>query len=160
MSKTILPPLLATMVLGLIGLFAVWTQEPWLAPSLGSAVFTQVMTPSDSSAKPANILAGQIIGAIAGFAGVFVAGVASAPPFFGAHTLLLSRVLALSVAACLACLAQLATGFATPAGGATALVVAVGAETASWSGFGHLAVGIVLVTLGGELSRRLVLRLQ
>lgn len=44
------------------------------------------------------------------------------------------------------------------AGGATALIVALGAETATADGAARLAAGILLVTLLGEAARWLVLR--
>jgi CBS-domain-containing membrane protein len=45
------------------------------------------------------------------------------------------------IAGLLAAAGQMATGALTPAGGATALVVALGAESADWRGVLHLGVG-------------------
>lgn len=153
-------PVLAALVLGVIAVLGVWMQEPWLAPSLGSAVFTQVLTPDQPSAKPYTIGVGQLLGGAAGFAGVFLAGAAAAPQFMGDHALIFARAAAVVVAALLAAALQLACGATTPAGGATAVVVAVGAESATWAGAFHLAVGILLVTGLGEVARRAVSRLR
>ncbi len=82
------------------------------------------------------------------------------PQFMGDHTLVGARVLAVLIAAFLAALAQLLTCATTPAGGATAMVVAIGAETADTIGAIHLIVGILLVTAFGEAARQFLLRLQ
>jgi hypothetical protein len=145
---------LIAAILGVIAATAVWAQEPFLAPSLGSAVFTQLLHPQEASARPSAILVGQVLGAAAGFAGVFAAGAVGAPGFFGAHRLVWARVAASIVAGLLAAGGQVVTGALTPAGGATALVVALGAESADWQGVLHLGVGLVLVTGFGEGARR------
>jgi hypothetical protein len=153
-------PVLIAAIIGAVAAFGVWAQEPWLAPSLGSAVFTQLLHPEAASAKPFAILVGQVLGAAAGFAGVFLAGAGSLPPFMGGHRLLPARVSAIAMTSFLAAILQLASGALTPAGGATALVVAMGAEADNWTGAMHLAVGLLLVTALGEPARRLVLRLR
>ena len=150
--------LLIAAILGVIAAFAVWAQEPFLAPSLGSAVFTQLLHPNEKSAMPHAILVGQILGAASGFAGVFMAGAMVAPPFMGSHPLDWVRVPAIVIAGMLAAALQLVTGALTPAGGATALVVALGGESANWHGVVHLAVGLVLVTVLGEAARKVIVR--
>jgi hypothetical protein len=156
----ILAPVFIAIILGAAAAFAVWAQEPFLAPSLGSSVFSQLLHPQEKSAKPYAIVAGQILGAAAGFAGVFVAGAAIAPPFIGSHPLTSVRVGAIVVAGLLAATGQVATGALTPAGGATALVVALGAEADDWNGIIRLAVGLVIVTALGEVARQFLLRLH
>ncbi len=47
MAKLITPAL-GTIILSVIALIAVWTQQPLLAPSLGSAAFTQLLSPQTS----------------------------------------------------------------------------------------------------------------
>lgn len=157
-------PLLATVlvaaILSVLAAASLWAQAPFLAPSLGSAVFTQVLHPREASARPYAILVGQILGAASGFAGVYLAGAAAAPPFSGDHTLVAARLAAIAIAGLLAAGGQRATGALTPAGGATALVVALGAEPANWHGVRDLAVGLAIVTLLGEAARRLMLRPQ
>ena len=160
MLNKLLTAVLPAAILALIAALSVWTQEPWLAPSLGSAAFAQTLSPDHTSAKPYSISVGQLIGLIAGLIGVFVAGATTTPQFMGDHTLVGARVLAVSIAAFLAALAQLLTSATTPAGGATAMVVAIGAETADMMGVIHLIVGILLVTVFGEAARQFLLRLQ
>ena len=129
---------------------AVVTQEPFLAPSLGAAVFVQVMTPETSAARAWNTAGGQLAGMVGGFAGVFGAGATTLPAFFGDHRLVVQRVLALVIATLLTVIVQQFARCVSPAGGATAIVVAFGEEGANWLGVEHLLGGTLLVTVVGE----------
>jgi hypothetical protein len=151
-------PIVIALVLGVIAVLSIWTQQPWLAPSIGSAVFAQVLNPDQPSAKPYSIGVGQLLGGVAGFAGVFIAAAATTPQFMGGHELVAARAIAVAVAVLLAAALQLLAKATNPAGGATAVVIAIGAETATLAGAFHLAVGILLVTALGEAARQAVLR--
>lgn len=152
-----LPPVLIAVVIIFIAVLSMWLGEAWLVPSLGSAVFTQALSPEQESALPYSIGIGQLVGAAAGMIGVFVAGAGNVPAFMGDH-LVWARVLAAGIAVLLGAVVQILLNAKTPAGGATALVVALGAETASWAGAGRLVVGITLVTVLGEAVRQVMLR--
>lgn len=65
MAKLITPAL-GTIILSVIALIAVWTQQPLLAPSLGSAAFTQLLSPQTAGARPYSIFMGQLVGVLAG----------------------------------------------------------------------------------------------
>ena len=158
MTKRVLQAVLCAFVLTVIALIAVWAQAPLLAPSLASSAFAQILNPESSSAKPWSNTAGQICGLIAGVVGVHLAGAASIAPFMGTHPLLYARVVAVLIAALLAASLQLALKATSPAGGATAIVVAIGAETANAAGFERMLIGIILVSALGEAARLAVLR--
>lgn len=160
MPEYLAKSLLVPIVLGLVGLIAIWVQIPFLAPSLASGVFSQVTTPSAPAARMWNISVGQVCGVAGGFVGVWLAGAGTAPPFFLDHHLVLLRVVAVAIAALITIVLQHALRATTPAGGATAVVVAVGAENATWPGFGHLLGGIVLVATLGEIARLVVQRME
>ena len=159
-ASKIAAPVLAAVTVGVIAVISVWMQEPWLAPSLGSAVLAQTLSPDQPSAKPYSIAVGQLLGAAAGFAGVFIAGATTVPAFMGDHDLTWARAGAVALALLLVAALQLACKATTPPGGATAVVVAIGAEAANWSGVLHLAIGILLVTALGEGARQLILRMR
>ena len=154
----LLQPVAAAIMLGVVALVAVWTGEPILVPSLGSAIFTEIYTASEPSASFYSIGVGQLAGLVGGFVGVTVALAASAPSFMGHHPLVYARVLAVLAAVVVAGALQMLLKAVSPAGGATALVVALGTETADWHGAGRMLVGIALATSLGEVARRLVLR--
>lgn len=160
MARHILPPLLATLVLCAIAVVAVWLQQPLLAPSLGAAVFSQVLHADERSAAPYNLAVGQIIGGAAGFLGVVLAGQAHAHPLIGTHDLPAGRILAVAIGVPLAVVGQMLANARTPTGGATALVVALGVETPTLAGGVRLLAGIALVMTLGEAARRLVARFE
>lgn len=158
MTKQLLKPIAATAVLAIIGAFSVWAQEPWLMPSLGSAVFVQTLTPEEPTATPYVTGVGQLLGLVSGFIGVYIAAATVTPMFMGENALTFARVLAVAVATLLTAGLQLALKAKSPAGGATAVVVALGLETANWAGAWRLVVGIALVTALGEAARQIILR--
>ncbi len=158
--EKLVPPVLLAVVLGAIGLFSVWAHQPWLVPSLGSAAFTQLLSPDEPSAKPYSTGVGQLIGGAAGLFGLFVTGAGAMPQFMGDHALALHRVLAVLIAVLVAGIAQTAARAKSPAGGATALIVALGVETANWAGVGRLVIGIALVTVLGEAARQMIVKLR
>ena len=108
----------------------------------------------------ASISAENSLGGASGFTAVFLARAAASPMFFGTRPLVAARVAAVTIAVLISALLQLASRATTPAGAATAIVVAIGLETASWTGVRDLVVGIALVTALGEAARQLILRAQ
>lgn len=158
--KLILPPLLLVIVIGFIALSSVWAQEAWLAPSIAAAAFTQLFTPTQTGAKPYTIVVGQLIGAAAGFAAVYLAHAMQVGKMMGDHDITYERAAAVAIAVLLTSVFQMAAEARSPAGGTTAVVIAIGAETATAAGALRLAVGIVLVAILGEIARRVLIRLQ
>jgi CBS-domain-containing membrane protein len=158
MSKTALQGFMAAAVLSLIGAISVLMQQPLIAPSLASAVLVQVMSPTEPSARPWNTVVGQLVGLAAGLTGVYAAFATTTPIFMGSHTLVWARVLAVVIAIALTVVGETILQASSPAGGATAVVLAIGAETANWAGFGRMVLAIALVTALGEIGRRAMLR--
>lgn len=157
MTKTALQGLLVAGVLAIIAALSVLLQQPLLVPSLGSAVFVQVMSPTEPNAKPWNTAVGQFVGVAAGLISVYVAFASTVPIFMGDHPLVWARVLAVVIAVTLTVLGENVLKATSPAGGATAVVLAIGAETGDWAGVGRMALAIVLVTALGEFARRIML---
>ena len=159
MSK-LLQPVLAAIVMGVVALVAVWSREPILVPSLGSAVFTQIFSAREPSATFYSVGIGQVAGVVGGLFGVTIAFAASAPPFMGDHPLVYARVVAVVVAAIVTAALMILLGAVSPAGGATALVLALGAETPDVAGVVRMLVGIAVATGLGEAARLAVLRTE
>lgn len=159
LARAAVKPIAASVVLAIIGAWAVRVQVPWLVPSLGSAVVAQTLDAPQPTSRPWSIGGGQVMGLAGGFAGVYLLGAGSTPIFMGDHRLTFARIGAAAIAVLIAGALQLAFQAKSPAGGATALIVALGQETANWSGAGRLITGILLVTVLGEIARRIVLRM-
>ena len=152
--------LLATAILAFMSALSLWWQAPIIMPSIASAVLTQTMAPKTPSARLWNTGVGQIVGAAGGFIGVYLGGAAGTPHFLAHHPLVDFRLFAIVIAIAITALVQPLLKATSPAGGATALVVAAGVELATWDGAGRLLAGIVVVTALGEVARLIVLRMQ
>ncbi len=155
--RKIASPLLLVLVIGLIAVASVPAQQSWLAPSIAAAAFTQVFNAAQPGARLYTIILGQVIGVVSGFAGTLLARAGDAPKFIGNHDITWQRVLAIVIAVAITATLQELFKARSPAGGTTAVVVAVGAETATLDGAIRLAVGIVMVAVLGEAARRVML---
>lgn len=158
MLKSVLQPVLITVVVGVIGVFAVWAQQPWLAASIGASAFLQLFLPDHPSGQAWTAGVGQLCGLVGGFAGVYAAGATMAPVFIEHHELVYSRVLAIVVAVLVTSVLQVSLSAKSAAGGALALLFAMGEESPTLASAGVALVGIVLVTAMGEAARRAVVR--
>lgn len=159
MLKFVVVPALMVAVIGGIAAISVGTQDTFLAPSIAAAAFTQLFSPLQPGARPYTIVLGQIAGAAAGFVGVHLTHAMDFGKLMGARDLAWERVAAVAVAVAIAAVVQMALKARSPAGGTTAVVVAVGAETADIAGAVRLAVGIVLVAVLGEIARQILVRI-
>ncbi len=158
LAHWVIPPIAAAVVLCAIGAIGITAHDAWLVPSLGSAIFVQVMTPKEPSASLWSTLLGQLVALPAGFIAVFVSRAETAPTFLSGHPLEPDRLLAVAIASILTILAQRSLKATCPAGGAVALLLALGTTPPTGHGALLLAIGIVLVTLFGEPMRMLILR--
>jgi hypothetical protein len=92
------PALLSSLVIGAVGVFALMAREPWLFPSLGPTIFLHMVNSGEPAARSRNTLLGHGVGALAGFAALFVAGAQDAPSAFSSEGLVASRVVATALA--------------------------------------------------------------
>ncbi len=157
MRQGLVSVLAALVVTASIGALGVWAGQAWLVPSVGAAALVQVLTPDQPSAKPWNVLLGQLLGGVAGFIAVYVAGAITAAPFTSGQPLSWSRVGAAATAMLLTAAGQRALKAANPAGGAITLLVALGAVPPTVSGAALLLIGVLLVTALGEAARYVLL---
>ncbi len=158
LAHWVLPTVASAIILAAIGALGLAAQDAWLVPSLGSAIFVQVMTPKEPSAHWWNSFAGQLIAIPAGFLGVYVTRAEAAPAFLSGHPLEPIRLAAVAIAIAATVLAQRGLKATCPAGGAVALLIALGTVPPDLHGAALLAIGILLVTILGEPARLLILR--
>jgi hypothetical protein len=114
--------------------------------------------PEEPSARAWNTGIGQFIGAAGGFGAVSLATAEWTPHFMGNNPLTVACLAAAAMAVLMTCVLQRICRATSAAGGATALVVALGAETATKDGPIRLVAGILPVTVLGEAARWLLLR--
>lgn len=146
------------IVIGLIGLIAVWANMPFLLASLGPTLAIQTTTPQQPSAHPWNVSVGNLIGLGVGVLAVYVTGAIHAPPFLQGNPLSLDRVAAAVFGVGIGILIEFLLHASHPPAAATSLLVTLGGVDIDWRGVGSVLIGIALVTIFGEAARRLRLR--
>lgn len=149
----------AGIVIALIGLIATWAGIPLLFASLGPSVAIQASSPQQPIARPWNVAAGHLIALGIGVAALYATGAIAAPPFLDSHPLSLARVAAAALALGVGIFLEFVLKASHPPAAATSLLVTLGAVQISEKGIIAVISGIFLVTILGEVTRQLRLRL-
>ena len=142
-------------ILLVIGAFGIWAEQLWLIPSLGPSLFLQIMTPAHQNARAKNTFLGHLLGLIIALAAVYLTGADAAPSATGTDLLTWPRVFASARAVAVLLGAQVALRLKHPPAAATALIVALGAVDPTWPGVAAVFMAILLLTVLGEMARRL-----
>jgi CBS domain-containing membrane protein len=123
--------LLCGFSIGLLGLFALATQTPFVFPSLGATAFILIMAPTSPAASARNALGAHLVGALCGCATFHL---------FGLHAITASlangggfeHVAACSLALAATCGLMSLLGLVHPPAGATTLICSLGFLPSWW----------------------------
>ena len=148
-------PLASGIALGVPGLIALLTHHLILFASLGPTSVMIAQQPQLSSTKPYNAIVGHMAGLGAGFFAVWVLGIAAQPSVFIAHEVSGARVCAALLAIAVATGLEIILKAQHPPGAATTLLAALGSFRLGWTDTWEVLVGVVAVTLAGELLQKL-----
>ena len=148
-------PLASGAALGVPAVIALLTHHLILFASLGPTSVMIAQQPLLSSTKPYNAIAGHMIGLGAGFFAVWALGLAAAPSVFVAHTVSGPRVCAALLASVIAVGLEMLLKAQHPPGAATTLLAALGSFRVGWTDTWEVLVGVVAVTVAGELLQKL-----
>ena len=149
----------AAIVVGLIGLIAIWASIPLLFASLGPTVVIQAGKPQQRIAYPWNVAAGHLIALGVGVAALYASGAITQPPFLSLHQLSPARISAAAFAVGIGIFIEYLLKASHPPAASTSLLVTLGVVPINAKGIIAVAGGIGLVTVFGELVRQLRLRL-
>lgn len=154
-SPGALAALLSALVMGAIGALGIWAGQAWLFPSLGPTVFLQAVTPEEPSARPWNVLVGHAIGVAAGLAALFLLGAQGDPPALTSEVLTSGRVAATALAVGATVALQLLVSAQHPPAAATTMLITLGSLKPDGHTILLIAIGLALVAVLGEGTRRL-----
>ena len=140
--------------MAVIGVAGIAVGVPWLFPSLGPTIAIQSESPDAFVARPWNVVAGHLIGALVGIGCIHLTGVIAEAPVNVSLVLSWRRVIAASLAVFISMALQRLAKAQHPPAQATTLLVVVGALAADLHGALVLLAGIVLVAALGEAVRR------
>ena len=121
-------PAVAAGLVVLVGRMGVLLGQPLLVPSLGPSAALIALLPSHPTARAWNTVTGHLIGLLAGFAAVALAGAASAPSVLSGGELTWSRVGAATLAMALTLAGCALARAGHPPAAATTLLVALGGD--------------------------------
>lgn len=147
-----LAPLLEAALIVILALAGWLSRTPLVFASLGPTAFEIIETPKRPSARPYNIIVGNLIAVLAAFAAMWLTG-AWAAPSVSAHGVPLDRVWAATVAAMLTVFGTLLSRAAQPAALSTTLLIALGIMQTVKDGI-MIMVAVLLITAIGEPLRR------
>ncbi len=148
-------PLASGVALGVPGLVALLSHHLILFASLGPTSVMIAQQPLLASTKPYNSIVGHMIGLGAGFFAVWVLGIAAQPSVFIVHMVSGPRVCAALLALAIATGLEILLEAQHPPGAATTLLAALGSFRLDWTDTWEVLVGVVAVTITGELLQML-----
>jgi len=148
----VLAPLLEAALLAVLGLAGWATHQPLIFASLGPTAYELIETPERRSAKPYNIIMGNLIALLSAFAALWITGAWFAAPV-SANGVPLQRVWAAVLAALITVLLTLLAKATQPAALSTTLLVALGILQEPRDG-AIIFISILLITAFGEPLRR------
>lgn len=147
-----LAPLLEAALIAVLALAGWLSRTPLVFASLGPTAFEIVETPKRPSARPYNILMGNLIAVLAAYAALWMTGAWSVPSV-SPHGVPLDRVWAATVAAMLTVFGTLLARATQPAALSTTLLVALGIMQTAKEVI-MILLAVCMITAIGEPIRR------
>ena len=146
-------PVVAAVLILVVGALGVVAGSPWLVPSLGPTAVLIAVTPLHPTARPWNTVVGHLGGVLAGALAVTAFGAWAAPTVMGDHVLVTARVVAATLAIALTLVIGSMTRASHPPAAATTLLVALGGIATLDQAVALLA-GVIAIAVVGEAARR------
>lgn len=151
-------PIVAALLMLIVGLIGLLAHQPWLFPSLGPTAFLQAEQPEQPSARFYNTVMGHLHGLVAGIIAVLLLGASAAPPVLSTGELTPVRVWAAVLAVALNMLSGFVLKASHPPAAATTLLVALGGFKPTWQDAVTVMIGVLIVAIVGEALRRFRLK--
>jgi len=150
--EVFLAPILEAALIVILAVVGWLSRTPFVFASLGPTAFEIVETPKRPSARPYNVIVGNLIAVLAAFAALWLTG-SWAAPSVSAHGIPLDRVWAATVAAMLTVFGTLLVRATQPAALSTTLLIALGIMQTVRDGI-IIMLAVLLITAIGEPLRR------
>jgi len=154
-TQTLYCPLAAGVVVVLPGALAVWSHQLLLFASLGPTAALMVQEPGHPAADWYNAVVGHALGMVAACSLVWLFALGNAPSVFEQHEISWARVSAASLALTLAIALERWAKVQHPPAASTTLLIALGSFRPTWHDCATILTGVVAVTVGAEIVKRL-----
>ncbi len=150
-------PVVAGVLMLIVGLIGFASGRPLLLPSLGPSAFEHSEQPKENVSRFYNTLMGHMIALGAGFLAVAIVNAWDAPPVLSAHTVTLARVGAATLAVAITLAVITLVRASHPPAAATTLLVALGAFRTAGDAL-TVFLGVLILAVLGEIARRVRIR--
>ena len=147
-------PLASGTLVLVAGAMTLATGSPWLFAALGPTAVLVAANPGHPTTRFHTVVLGHVSALLCGWLAVVLMGAGDAPSLFGGHTVSVTRVWASAVAVAVTTLIQPSLKAYHPPAAATALLITLGAYSASWRNFGSMIGGVLAIALVGEWLQR------
>jgi hypothetical protein len=148
-------PLASGALVLVAGAMTLATGAPWLFAALGPTAVLVAANPGHPTTRFHTVVLGHVTALLCGWLAVLLMGVGANPTLFGGHTVSVARIWASAAAIAVTTLIQPSLKAYHPPSAATALLVTLGAYSASWKNFGSMIGGVLVVALVGEWLQRI-----
>jgi len=145
-------PVLEAVLIVILAMVGWLSRTPFVFASLGPTAYEIVENSKRPSARPYNIIVGNLIAVLAAFAALWVTG-AWGSPRVSAHGVPLDRVWSATIAALLTVFGTLLARATQPAALSTTLLIALGVMQTARDGV-IIMLAVLLITAVGEPLRR------
>ena len=145
----------AGVALVLPGALAVWTHQLLLFASLGPTAALIVQEPRHPAADWYDAIMGHVLGVLAACSVVCLLGLAHVPSVFAQREITWARVGAAALSLALAITLENLAKVQHPPAASTTLLIALGSFRPIWRDSLTIVVGVISVTLGAEMLKRL-----
>ncbi len=150
-------PVVAGILLLIVGGIGLAAGQPWLFPSLGPTAYMLTETPKLPATRFYHVLVGHLVGLGAGFLAVALVNAGSAPPVVSTGILTLSRTGAAALAVAITLASSTLLHASHPPAAATTLLVALGSFKTGNDAL-IVFIGVLILAGLGEVARHV--RLQ
>jgi hypothetical protein len=152
-------PVVAGILILIVGLIGLAFGQPWLFPSLGPTAYLQVEQPGMKAAQFYNTFVGHMIGMGAGFLGILILNAWNAPIVLSTGELTMPRVGAAAIAIAVTLAVNSLLRASHPPAAATTLLVALGSMQTADKAL-KIFIGVLILAVLGEAMRQLRVRGQ
>ncbi len=150
-------PVVAGILLVIVGLIGLAAGQPWLFPSLGPTAYMLTETPKLPATRFYNVLVGHLVGLGAGFLAVALVNAWSAPPVVSTGILTMPRMGASALAVAITLAVSTFLRASHPPAAATTLLVALGSfKTAN--DVPIVLIGVLILAALGQIARQIRIR--
>ncbi len=157
MPDSVWSPLVAGVLLFIVGLIGLAAGRPLLFPSLGPSAFQHTEMPGQHPSRFYNTLVAHLVALGAGFLAVAIVDAWDTPPVLSSHILTMTRVGAATLGVVITLAVVTLLHASHPPAAATTLLVALGSFKTADDAL-TVIIGVLILAILGEIARQVRVR--